>query len=47
MLVLFAMAGSVFAALIVGIYLSISMGENAASVFADEASDWSSAPGER
>jgi hypothetical protein len=47
MLVLLAMAGSVFAALVVGIYLSISMGEDAAPVFADEPSEVNSAPGER
>lgn len=47
MLILLAMAGTVFAALVVGIYLSISMGEDEAPVFADEPSDWSSAPGER
>lgn len=47
MFILLAMAGTVFAALVVGIYLSISMGEDEAPVFADEPSDWSSAPGER
>ena len=47
MLVLLAMAGSVFAALVVRIYLSISMGEDAAPVLADEPSEVSSAPGER
>lgn len=40
MFALFAMAGSVLTALIVGLYLSISMGR-------DEGSDWTSAPGER
>ena len=39
MLALLAMAGSVVAALIVGIYLSISMGEKEAAAFADEPSD--------
>lgn len=47
MFILLAMAGTVFAALVVGIYLSISMGEDEATVFADEPSDWSSASGER
>lgn len=47
MLALLAMAGSVVAALIVGIYLSISMGEGEAPASADEPSDYSSAPSER
>ncbi|HWV20757.1 MAG TPA: hypothetical protein VN036_07005 [Devosia sp.] len=40
MLALLAMAGSVVAALVVGLYLSISAGGG-------EAPDWRSAPGER
>ena len=40
MLALLAMAGSVVAALVVGLYLSISAGES-------EAPDWRSTPGER
>lgn len=47
MLALFVMAGSVLAALAVGIYLSISMGEDEAPIFADEPSDLSLPPGER
>ena len=41
------MAGFVLAALVVGIYLSISMGEDETPVFADDSSDWRSAPSER
>ncbi|MET0439267.1 MAG: hypothetical protein ABW043_17410 [Devosia sp.] len=40
MLILLAMAGSVVAALVVGIYLSISVGEEV-PVFADEPSELS------
>lgn len=47
MLALLVMAGSVLAALAVGIYLSISMGEDKAPIFADEPSDLSLPPGER
>lgn len=47
MLALLVMASSVIAALVVGLYLSISMGEDEAPALGDEASDWSSAPGER
>jgi len=36
MLILLAMAGSVVAALVVGVYLSISVGEEEVPVFADE-----------
>lgn len=41
MLILLAMAGSVVAALVVGIYLSISVGEEEVPVFADEPSELS------
>jgi len=41
MLMLLAMAGSVVAALVVGIYLSISVGEEEVPVFADEPSELS------
>lgn len=40
MLILLAMAGSVFAALVIGIYLSISMEEDV-PVFVDEPSELS------
>jgi hypothetical protein len=47
MLALLAMAGSVVAALAAGLYLCISMGEEDVPPLAHEASDLTSAPGER
>lgn len=47
MFILFAMAGSVVAALVIGIYLSLSVRENETPVLSDEPPDLSSAPGER
>lgn len=41
MLILLAMAGSVVTALVAGIYLSLSMGEQEVPVFSDEPSELS------
>jgi hypothetical protein len=47
MLVLFGMAASAMAALVTGIYLSVSTGGSTSGAFSNEPSDWTSAPGER